>query len=172
MVLWLIFSSSDAREYRSAQPAGNSHASDYSMTNFTMTILDVNGQPSRIIKGQKIAHYPEDDITKITFPIAQFIEEQKDTWLMTSERAETSGKGDEILLFDNVIITRKDNNNVELHTSKLNLDTIKNTLYTTEAVKMISPYGETNSVGLHAKLSEKTINLNSRVKGQYDAPSQ
>ena len=171
-MLWLIFSSSEAREKIRYQAAAYSHTSDYSMTNFTMTILDINGQPSRIIKGQKIAHYPKDDITKITFPIAQFIEEQKDTWLMTSERAETSGKGDEILLFDNVIITRKDNNNVELHTSKLNLDTIKNTLYTTEAVKMISPYGETNSVGLHAKLSEKTINLNSRVKGQYDAPSQ
>ena len=171
-MLWLLFGSSDAKEQRRLQPGGYNHTSDYSMTNFTMTILDVNGQPSRIIKGQKIAHYPKDDITKITLPIAQFIEEQKDTWLMTSERAETSGKGDEILLLDNVIITRKDNNNVELHTSKLNLDTIKNTVYTTEAVKMISPYGETNSIGLHAKLSEKTINLNSRVKGQYDAPSQ
>tara|TARA_B110000305_G_C19326932_1_gene581919 strand:+ start:602 stop:1015 length:414 start_codon:yes stop_codon:yes gene_type:complete len=137
-----------------------------------MTILDVNGQLSRIIKGQKIAHYPEDDVTNITLPIAQFIEEQKDTWLMTSDRAETSGKGDEILLLDNVIITRKDNNKVELRTSKLNLNTIKNTVYTSEAVKMISPYGETSSIGLHAKLSDKTINLNSRVKGQYDAPSQ
>ena len=171
-MLWLIFNSSDATEQSSSQPKAYGDTSDYSLTNFTMTILDVNGQASRIIKGQKIAHYPEADITKITFPIAQFIEEQKDTWLMTSERAETSGKGDEILLLDNVIITRKDGNKVELHTSKLNLDTIKNTVYTTEAVKMISPYGETNSVGLHAKLSEKTISLNSRVKGQYDAPPQ
>ena len=171
-MLWLIFSSSDAIEHRSSESAADSHTSDYSMTNFTMTILDVNGQLSRIIKGQKIAHYPEADITKITFPIAQFIEEQKDTWLMTSDRAETSGKGDEILLLDNVIITRKDNNKVELRTSKLNLNTIKNTVYTSEAVKMISPYGETSSIGLHAKLSDKTINLNSRVKGQYDAPSQ
>ena len=171
-MLWLIFSSSDAIEHRSSQPAADSHTSDYSMTNFTMTILDVNGQLSRIIKGQKIAHYPEDDVTNITLPIAQFIEEQKDTWLMTSDRAETSGKGDEILLLDNVIITRKDNNKVELRTSKLNLNTLKNTVYTSEAVKMISPYGETSSIGLHAKLSDKTINLNSRVKGQYDAPSQ
>ncbi len=171
-MLWLIFSSSDAIEHRSSESAADSHTSDYSMTNFTMTILDVNGQLSRIIKGQKIAHYPEDDVTNITLPIAQFIEEQKDTWLMTSDRAETSGKGDEILLLDNVIITRKDNNKVELRTSKLNLNTIKNTVYTSEAVKMISPYGETSSIGLHAKLSDKTINLNSRVKGQYDAPSQ
>jgi len=170
LLIWLIFSSTDVTDHQNSQPAESSQTSDYSMTNFTMTILDVNGQPSRIIKGKSIAHYPKNDITKIVFPVAQFIEEQKDTWLMTSERAETSGKGDVILLLDNVIITRKDNNKVELHTSKLNLDINKNTVYTTEAVKMVSPYGATNSVGLHAKLSEKTINLNSRVKGQYDAP--
>ena len=171
-MLWLIFNSSDATEQSSSQSKAYGNTSDYSMTNFTMTILDVNGQASRIIKGQKIAHYPKDDITKITFPIAQFIEKQKDTWLMTSESAETTGKGNEILLLDNVIITRTDNHEVKLHTSRLNLDTIKNTVYTTEAVKMITPYGETNSVGLHAKLSDKTISLNSRVKGQYDAPPQ
>ena len=171
-MLWMVFSSSDATEKSSSQPAEYGDTSDYSMTNFTMTILDENGQASRIIKGQKIAHYPQADITKITFPIAQFIEKQKDTWLMTSESAETTGKGNEILLLDNVIITRTDNHEVKLHTSRLNLDTIKNTVYTTEAVKMITPYGETNSVGLHAKLSDKTISLNSRVKGQYDAPPQ
>jgi len=149
-----------------------SDASDYTMTHFTMTIMDEKGQPARVIKGQKMAHFPEDDSTKITQPIAQFIQEQKDTWLVSSERGETTGKGDNILLLDNVIITRKDNNEVELHTSKLNLDTLNNTAYTDAAVKMISPYGETNSVGLHATLDEKTINLHSRVKGQYDAPPQ
>ena len=75
-MLWLIFNSSDATEQSSSQPKAYGDTSDYSMTNFTMTILDVNGQASRIIKGQKIAHYPQADITKITFPIAQFIEKQ------------------------------------------------------------------------------------------------
>lgn len=172
VMLWLIFSPSDKAEEVSTQATNYNDTSDYAMTNFTMTIMDVNGQPARVIKGQNMAHYPEDDSTKITKPIAQFIEAQEDTWLMTSERGETTGKGDNILLLDNVIITRKDNNGVELHTSKLNLDTLQNTAYTDAAVKMISPHGETNSVGLHATLDEKTINLHSRVKGQYDAPPQ
>lgn len=170
MVLWLIFSSSDKAGEVPSQPTSYNDTSDYAMTNFTMTIMNENGQPVRVIKGQKMAHYPEDDSTKITQPIAQFIEAEKDTWVVTSERGETTGKGDNILLLDNVVITRKDNAEVKFHTSKLNLDTLQNTAYTDAAVKMISLHGETNSVGLHATLVEKTINLHSRVKGHYDAP--
>jgi lipopolysaccharide export system protein LptC len=170
LMLWLIFSSSDKTDEITSQATSYNDTSDYAMTNFTMTIMDENGQPVRVIKGQKMAHYPEDDSTQIIKPIAQFIEAEKDTWLVTSERGETTGKGDNILLLDNVVITRKDNAEVELHTSKLNLDTLQNTAYTDAAVKMISPHGETNSVGLHATLDEKTINLHSRVKGHYDAP--
>ena len=135
-----------------------------------MTIMDENGQPSRIIKGQEMTHFPEDDSTHITSPIAEFVNQQKDTWIVTSEQGKTHGKGHVILLTDNVIISRKDDDKTELQTSTLTLDTNKSTAYTDAAVKMISPYGETNSIGLHATLEDKTINLHSRVKGHYDAP--
>jgi lipopolysaccharide export system protein LptC len=168
--LWLLFGTTEKPDKVASKSAAYNETSDYAMTHFTMTIMDENGQPARVIKGQKMAHYPEDDSTKITLPIAQFIQAQEDTWVVSSKRGETTGKGNNILLLDNVVLTRKDNNEVQLHTTKLNLDTVKNTAYTDAAVKMISPYGETNSVGLHATLDEKTINLHSRVKGQYDAP--
>jgi len=172
LVLWLMLGKPEEVIEAAKESSAYNDTSDYAMTNFTMTIMDENGQPARVIKGQDMAHYPEDDSTKITQPIAQFIQAQKDTWILTSDRGETHGKGDNILLLDNVIITRKDNNEVALHTTKLNLDTIKQIAYTDAPVKMISPYGETNAVGLHATLDEKTINLHSRVKGQYDAPPQ
>ncbi len=172
LVLWFVLGKTEKAIEASNEPSAYNEASDYAMTNFTMTIMDENGQPARVIKGQGMAHYPDDDSTKITRPIAQFIQAQKDTWVLTSERGETHGKGDNILLLDNVVITRKDNDEVALHTTKLNLDTIKQIAYTDAAVKMISPYGETNAIGLHATLDEKTINLHSRVKGQYDAPPQ
>ena len=117
-----------------------------------------------------MAHFPEDDRTHITSPVAEFINQQKDTWVIRSEQGKTHGKGDIILLSDNVVISRKGDAQTELQTSILTLDTEKSTAYTDAEVKMISPYGETNSVGLHATLEDKTINLHSRVKGRYDAP--
>ena len=144
--------------------------SDYSMTEFTLTIMDDSGTPSRVITGDKMSHYPDDDSTEILFPVAHVIDQQKDTWIMSSNKGRTQGEGEEIVLTGNVIITRQDNNEIELRTEKLILDTLHNTAYTDLAVNIKSPYGNTNSVGLHAALEDKMINLHSRVKGFYNAP--
>ncbi len=153
------------------QPIAFEQTSDYGMSQFTMTIMDENGRPVRVIKGDKMTHFPTDDRTDIVNPIAEFLNEQQDTWRVTAKQGVTHGKGEEILLTDNVMIKRQDDNSTEMHTTVLTLNTEKSTAYTDEPVTMISPYGETQSVGLHATLDDKTINLHSRVKGQYDAPA-
>ena len=169
-ILWLLFSGSEPTTSTANEQQNYTQASDYTISQFTITIMDENGQPSRIIKGQEMTHFPEDDSTHITSPIAEFVNQQKDTWIVKSEQGKTHGKGHVILLTDNVVISRKDDDKTELQTSTLTLDTNKSTAYTDAVVKMISPYGETNSIGLHATLEDKTINLHSRVKGHYDAP--
>ena len=140
------------------------------MSNFTMTVMDEQGKPSRIITGETMTHYPANDSTEIIMPVAKMLEQGKDTWVLSANKAYTEGKGEDILLTGNVIITPQDNHDIELRTEKLNLDTLRDNAYTDLAVSMKSPHGTTNSVGLHASLQEKTINLHSRVKGHYDAP--
>lgn len=168
VTLWLLSSHKETSEQSIKSEINKS--SDYAMTNFTLTIMDMKGNPSRVITGSEMSHYPKDDSTEIIDPIAQFIQKGKDTWQISSNKGFTVGKGDDILLTGNVIITQPDNPDIELHTESLNLDTLHNTAYTDLAVSMKSPYGETDSVGLHASLEQKTINLHSRVKGHYDAP--
>lgn len=146
------------------------HTSDYSMTDFTLTIMSDSGIPSRIIKGKKMDHYPVDDSTDITDPVAEFMEPGKDTWVVKSKKAHTTGSGDNILLTGDVVIIDKDQPKIQLLTQKLNLDTVYNTAYTDEAVTLKSPYGVTHSVGLHADLKDRTINLHSKVRGHYNAP--
>lgn len=168
ITLWLLFSEDAVKKVSQQQTI--SRTSDYAMTNFTMTVMNKFGKPSRIISGKEMQHYPADDSTEIEAAVAEVIEEGKATWLISANKAYTQGKGEDILLTGNVIITQKDNNAIELRTEKLNLDTLQNTAYTDLAVSMKSPHGKTNSVGLHASLQQKTINLHSRVKGHYDAP--
>jgi lipopolysaccharide export system protein LptC len=171
LLLWLLLGGSEQTKPEiTTAPAHYNHDSDYAMSNFTMTIMDENGQPSQVIKGQGMSHFPEDDTTHIIFPTAEFVNQQKETWIVTSKQGKTRGKGNVILLEDNVIVRRKNDDKTELHTTILTLNTEKSTAYTDAPVKMISPYGETNSIGLHATLEDKTINLHSRVKGHYDAP--
>ncbi|OUR73524.1 LPS export ABC transporter periplasmic protein LptC [Methylophaga sp. 41_12_T18] len=167
ITLWMIASNGDDEEEQ--QPEIH-RSSDYAMTDFTMTVMDDQGLPSRIIKGTEMAHYPEDDSTEIIDPIARLIKPGKDTWRLTANKGHTVGKGENILLTGNVIISREENNEIELRTEQLNLDTVYNTAYTELEVSIKSPYGNTNSVGLHAAMEDKTINLHSKVRGRYDAP--
>lgn len=168
VTLWLLFNQDTDK--KTNENTMTSRTSDYAMSNFTMTIMSKIGKPSRIISGKSMAHYPEDDSTEINDPIAEIIEPGKDSWLISSNKGHTQGKGEDILLTGNVIITQKDNKAIELRTEKLTLDTLHDTAYTDLAVSMKSPHGTTNSVGLHASLQDKTINLHSRVKGHFDAP--
>jgi lipopolysaccharide export system protein LptC len=168
ITLWLLFS--EDADKKTNEQITVARTSDYAMSNFTMTVMNESGKPSRIISGKEMAHYPSNDSTEIVALIAEIIEQGKDTWLISSNKAYTEGKGEDILLTGNVIITQKDNNAIELRTEKLNLDTVHDNAYTDLAVSMKSPHGTTNSVGLHASLQEKTINLHSRVRGHYDAP--
>ena len=165
--LWLILSDSS----EPPQP-GNEvrRTSDYSMTDFTMTIMDANGEPARIVKGDEMSHYAHDDSTEIINPITEFLEPGQSTWVVTSEHGHTQGKADTILLTGNVIISNKDDPEFNMLTERLTLDTAYNTAFTEEPVMIRSPQGVTESVGLHAALDDETINLHSRVKGQYDAP--
>lgn len=144
--------------------------SDYGMTDFIMTIMDKQGKPVRVISGAEMSHYPDDDTTEVISQTTQFIDQQKDTWLVISNKGTTQGKGEDIFLSGNVIITRENNNEIELRTETLHIDTVHSTAYTDSAVELTSPNGVTNSVGLHAALEDKTINLHSKVRGHYDAP--
>jgi len=144
--------------------------SDYSMQDFTMTIMDETGRPSRIISGKDMAHYPEGDSSVIHYLEAHIMKQGEETWLITSDQGDTAGKGEDILLTGNVIINKSNDDGTVLNTEKLHLDSKNNTAYTDVAARFKSPTGVTDTVGFHAVLADETINLHSRVKGKYDAP--
>lgn len=169
LTLWLLLNN-DPRPQQSGDELVQ-RSSDYAMTDFKMTVMDINGQPQRIIEGSEASHYPDGDRTEIIDPNALHIAVDNDNWIMQADRADTSGKAEHIVLTGNVIITNQDQPEIQLLTELLNLDTVNNTAYTDRPVLMRSPNGDTHSVGLHAALQEKTINLHSRVRGQYDAPA-
>lgn len=165
--LWQLLDSNQPTETRQADVE---RTSDYAMTGFELTIMDAQGRPSRVIRGDEMAHYPDDDSTEIINPDADFISPDGDDWHAVSEHGKTHGKGEHIVLTGNVIITNVDQPAIKLLTDKLHLDTEQDTAYTDLPVLMRSPRGDTHSIGMHAVLNEKTVNLHSQVKGKYDAP--
>jgi lipopolysaccharide export system protein LptC len=171
LLFWWLFGSSEETPLEKQTDSVIDRTSDYSMTDFTMTVMNEQGIPARVIQGKTMHHYPSDDSTVIRDPITEFIEAGKDTWVVTANKGHTQGKGETILLTENVIITNKQNPAFNMHTEKLTLDNEYNSAYTDDYVLIRSPKGDTESIGLHVDLNDETINLHSRVKGQYDAPA-
>lgn len=169
VTVWMVFDSPD-KDPEVVAPLVQ-RTSDYGMTDFIMTVMGEDGKPSRIIKGSETARYPADNSSEIIHPETIVFGRNKDDWHIEADRADTQGKGEHIILTGNVIITNMDDPGVQLLTDVLNLDTVHNTAYTDRPVLMKSPQGDTESVGFHAALQERTINLHSRVRGQYNAPA-
>lgn len=168
-MVWFVITGNDTEQ--SQQKNTIQRSSEYGMTDFKMTIMNEEGVPARVITGKQMEFFSETDTTKIERPIAYFVEENEDTWVIQSQHGETQGKGETIHLSGEVLISRESNNEIALATDKLTIDTKYNTAYTDQKVLIQSPYGDTESVGLHAALADETINLHSKVKGQYNAPS-
>lgn len=165
--IWLLFDGSSPEQHLLEE---QNRKWDYAMSDFTLTVIDETGKPTRIIKGERMIHYPDDDSTQIYAPISEFIEPGKDRWQIISDMAETAGKRETIELYGNVIISNIDEPGTELRTEQLTINTVDDTAYTDQAVSIKSAYGETDSIGLHAAMEDKMINLHSRVRGQYNAP--
>ncbi|WP_292746960.1 LPS export ABC transporter periplasmic protein LptC, partial [Methylophaga sp. UBA3191] len=116
--LWMLLSKPEAPKTERAVH----YSIDFGMTDFKMTVMDINGKPSRVITGETLYHYPENDRTEIFSPNTLFIAPENNDWIIESDHAETQGEGENILLTGNVIITNKDQPEIQLLTEVLNLD--------------------------------------------------
>lgn len=145
------------------------HGGDYNMRDFTLIVMHYNGRPFRIIQGTNMFHFSENNSTKIINPITRLIQSEQNIWITTSNKGTMQGTGENITLNSNVIITQKNNDKIRLTTEKINIDTINDIIHTNHPITITSPYWEIKSMGLHAVIGEKKINLTSQVKSRYYA---
>ncbi len=144
-------------------------SSDYTMSYFTITIMDEAGKPHRIMSGNHMAHYPDDDSIEATAQISHFMDENEEPWLVLSDKALTHADSDQIQLTGNVMITRPNNKEIELYTDSLHIDLLAETADTDQPVKMVSPTGVTYGTGLDADFRKSIVKLHTKVRGSYEA---
>ncbi len=145
--------------------------SDYAMTNFKLTVMDSSGQPARIVYGDRLIHYPSDDSTHVIAQMTELLSKDKTVWVISSDIGDTKGTGEDIVLTGSVAIVGKPDQGLALYTDKLYLNTVLNTAYTDKAVAIKTPDdGQTNGVGMDAKLQDRIFNLHSEVIGYHESP--
>src|ERR1700674_2015582 len=92
---------------------GGTHASlrrhdpDYLVTNFTTTTYDREGHAETVLSAAQMQHYPDADSTELTAPRVMQAKPAQPRFTARAYRGKISREGDEIFLYDNVVLVRE-----------------------------------------------------------------
>lgn len=83
------------------------HDPDYLVTNFTTTTYNRNGEAETVLAAARMIHFPDDDSTELVEPRVMQAKPDQPHVTVRAERGLLSREGDEIFLYDNVVLTRE-----------------------------------------------------------------
>jgi lipopolysaccharide export system protein LptC len=90
-----------------AHPSLRRHDPDYLVDNFTTTTYNRDGKAETVLSAARMQHYPDDDSTELTAPRVMQAKPAQPRFTVSAERGKVSREGDEIFLYDNVLLVRE-----------------------------------------------------------------
>lgn len=90
-----------------AHPSMRRHDPDYLVTNFTTTTYNSDGHADTILAAAQMQHYPDDDSTEVTAPRVVQSKPEQPRLTVNADRGKISREGDEIFLYDHVLLVRE-----------------------------------------------------------------
>jgi lipopolysaccharide export system protein LptC len=90
-----------------AHPSLRRHDPDYLIDNFTTTSYTRDGHVESVLSAAKMVHFPDDDSTDLTSPRVLQAKPEQPRYTARADRGKISREGDEIFLYDNVVLVRE-----------------------------------------------------------------
>jgi lipopolysaccharide export system protein LptC len=90
-----------------SHPSMRRHDPDYLVDNFTTTTYARDGKVETVLSAVKMTHYPDDDSTELTGPRVLQAKPTQPRYTARADRGKVSREGDEIFLYDNVLLVRE-----------------------------------------------------------------
>ena len=88
-------------------PSAARHDPDYLLTNFSTITYNAEGRPVTSLSAASMVHYPDDDSTELVAPRVVQSRPAEARLTVTARRGMLSSKGDEIFLYDDVVLDRE-----------------------------------------------------------------
>ena len=104
LTLWLDH---QVRVDEAAHPSLRRHDPDYLVANFITTTYNREGRPELTVSASQMMHYPDDDSTELTAPRVVQSKPAQPRLTVRADRGKVSREGDEIFLYDNVLLVRE-----------------------------------------------------------------
>ena len=147
------------------------HDPDYIVSNFTATTYNPVGASESMLSAAKMIHYPDDDSTELVEP--RLVQTKPDEARVTvrAERGALSRDGDEVFLWDSVLLTReadRGRGEARLTTSFLHVVRDKSLALTDREVLMEEGTRSLAGRGMEYNYDTGQMILRGNVRGRFE----
>jgi lipopolysaccharide export system protein LptC len=154
-----------------AKPAARRHDPDYIVTRFTTTTYDREGQPLTVLSADRMVHYPDDDSTLLLAPRVEQTKPDEPRITVTADRGTLSADGEEIFLYDNVVLVREANAlqpSARMTTSFLHVLRGRSLVRTDREVTMVEANRSLRGRGMEYNSDSRQLQLFADVVGRFE----
>ena len=165
--LWLEYA------VRGGDQSGDSalrHDPDFIIENFTTTDIGDQGRPRATLSAKRMVHYPDDDTSELEQPYLVHLNPERPPLHISADRGLVAGTGDEVELFDNVVVRRLatgQHAELRVETSYLQVFPDKHLASTPAEVLITEGASRLKGVGMEVNSSTGHLKLQSKVTGFY-----
>jgi lipopolysaccharide export system protein LptC len=153
-------------------PSKRRHDPDYLVDNFTTTTYNRDGKVETVLSAAKMVHFPDDDSTELTAPRVLQAKAAQPRYTVSAERGKVSREGDEIFLYDSVLLVREADDarpEARMSTSFLHILRDRNLVRTDREVLFEEPGRSLKGRGMEYFNATRELFLRSDVRGNFES---
>ena len=155
-----------------SHPSMRRHDPDYLVDNFTTTTYTRDGNVESVLSAAKMVHFPDDDSTELTAPRVLQARPTQPRYTARADRGRVSREGDEIFLYDNVLLVREADEarpEARMATSFLHILRDRNLVRTDREVRFEEPGRWLTGRGMEYFNATRELFLHADVHGSFES---
>jgi lipopolysaccharide export system protein LptC len=159
------------REEEGAHPSLRRHDPDYVVDNLNHTRYNAQGAIDSTLAAAKMLHYPDDESTDLVAPRVVQSKPNEPRVTLTAERGTLSQDGEEVFLYDNVLVVREggaDRPETRMRTSFMHVAQSQSVLRTDRDVVITEEDRVLSGRGMEYRNDTKEMFLRERVRGRFE----
>ena len=152
-------------------PSLRRHDPDYIVHNFVSTTYNGQGDVEAVFSAARMLHYPDDDSTELTAPRVTQSKPQQARFTARADRGTLSREGDDIFLYDNVVLVREAYGaqpEARMSTSFLHIVRDRALARTDREVLFEEPGRSLRGRGMEYHNATRELFLRNDVRGEYE----
>jgi len=159
------------REDEGVHPSLRRHDPDYIIDKLNHTRFNADGKVESTLVALKMIHYPDDESTDLVTPRVVQTKPNEPRMTVTADRGAVSQDGEEIFLYDNVLVVRDasaEHPELRMRTSFLQLARAQSVIRTDRDVEITEADRVLTARGMEYYNDSQQMYLRARVRGRFE----